>query len=399
MFTGRVAMTFGHDNLLRRSSLFKDEAGFQTETPGIYSSGLQNERSAAPHNERKYIPALDGIRAIAFLLVYVAHAGWDDRVPGGLGVSIFFFLSGYLITTLLRQESQRQDISLLRFYVRRARRLLPPLYILLVLDYWLTHLGVLPVIWPVTYSTGLAVVFYYYNYFNIFHQHQALPMGLGVAWSLIIEEHFYFVFPPIFRALVRSKLSQRRQANIFLIACLLALAWRFTVPFLFNSDKAFNWTYMATDSRFDTILWGCILAIAANPLFESDPQFNLINRHKKLFAFAGLGLLMFCLLYRNEYFRDTLRYTLVSLALYPIFFFCIKNPNTSVGRVLEWRPLREIGHLSYVMYLTHDSFVHSLDQYLHLSKVVNAVLAFVCTVLFAMLMRAAVEEPLRRRLG
>src|ERR1700688_5195959 len=79
-----------------------------------------------------HIPSLDGIRALAALMVFVAHAGLGDLVPGGFGVTIFFFLSGYLITTLLRIEhSEQGSISLGKFWLRRMLRILPPFYLVL----------------------------------------------------------------------------------------------------------------------------------------------------------------------------------------------------------------------------------------------------------------------------
>ena len=88
-----------------------------------------------------YIPSLDGLRAVAFLLVFVAHSGLDNVVPGGFGVTVFFFLSGYLITTILRIEAQKTGtISLGKFYLRRAFRILPPLYVTLALGYALAPL-------------------------------------------------------------------------------------------------------------------------------------------------------------------------------------------------------------------------------------------------------------------
>lgn len=80
-----------------------------------------------------HIPSLDGIRGLAALTVFVSHALWRDFVPGGFGVTVFFFLSGYLITTLLRMEHERHGrISFSRFYLRRVYRILPPMYIVLV---------------------------------------------------------------------------------------------------------------------------------------------------------------------------------------------------------------------------------------------------------------------------
>jgi peptidoglycan/LPS O-acetylase OafA/YrhL len=80
-----------------------------------------------------HIPSLDGIRAIAAFIVFLSHCGLEDLVPGGFGVTIFFFLSGFLITTLLREEyHKRGNISLKKFYLRRLYRIIPPLYIVLV---------------------------------------------------------------------------------------------------------------------------------------------------------------------------------------------------------------------------------------------------------------------------
>src|SRR5438132_14220471 len=81
-----------------------------------------------------YLPSLDGIRAAAVILVFVAHAGLKERIPGNFGVTVFFFLSGYLITTLLRIEHERTGgISLKMFYLRRTLRIFPPFYLVLLL--------------------------------------------------------------------------------------------------------------------------------------------------------------------------------------------------------------------------------------------------------------------------
>src|SRR5205823_2329618 len=85
-------------------------------------------------DEGFYIPSLDGIRAAAVMLVFVAHAGLNERVPGSFGVTAFFFLSGFLITTLLRMEFDRTGgVSLSAFYLRRSLRIFPPAYLVLFL--------------------------------------------------------------------------------------------------------------------------------------------------------------------------------------------------------------------------------------------------------------------------
>ena len=95
-----------------------------------------------PEKPALYIPGLDGIRALAFLIVFIAHSMPNRSLPGGFGVTIFFFLSGYLITTLLRSEAQRrQSIDLKNFYLRRVLRIFPPCYVTVVIVGSLAALG------------------------------------------------------------------------------------------------------------------------------------------------------------------------------------------------------------------------------------------------------------------
>src|SRR5687767_2974535 len=99
-----------------------------------------------PQRPVPHIPSLDGLRALSFLIVFWAHAGLPFvlKIPGGFGVTVFFFLSGFLITTLIRIESQSTGtVSIRNFYLRRALRILPPFYIVLALSVLLTQAGVL----------------------------------------------------------------------------------------------------------------------------------------------------------------------------------------------------------------------------------------------------------------
>src|SRR4051812_20527063 len=102
-----------------------------TAAPSARAGQISSPRGAAGAHASLYIPSLDGLRAISFAVVFLAHAGVPG-MPGGFGVTVFFFLSGYLITTLLRLEVERTGtVSLRRFYLRRALRILPPFYIVL----------------------------------------------------------------------------------------------------------------------------------------------------------------------------------------------------------------------------------------------------------------------------
>src|SRR6266496_4289878 len=199
------------------------------------------------------IPSLDGIRAVSFLIVFFAHTGLRQIIPGYLGLSIFFFLRGYLITTLLRIEFDRTGtISLKQFYLRRTLRIFPPLYLVLALACALPLLGfvrgsVLP-------GTVVAQAAHLTNYYIIHYGWwEGIAPGTWVYWSLAVEEHFYLFFPLLYLVLRRA-MPERKQALVLVGLCALILAWRCALVFLFDVSK--ERTYIATDTRVDAILTG-----------------------------------------------------------------------------------------------------------------------------------------------
>ena len=140
------------------------------------------ERSAARGTGP--IPSLDGVRALAVLLVFFAHSSLDKIVPGGLGVTIFFVLSGYLISTLMRIEYARSGkLDIRGFYLRRLLRLMPPLVIVVALAALASTLSLIQ--GQFTPSGLFAALFYLGNYHVIANDFHGLPGGLGVVWSLM----------------------------------------------------------------------------------------------------------------------------------------------------------------------------------------------------------------------
>lgn len=142
-------------------------------------------RAASPG---PYFPSLDGIRAVAFFIVFIAHSQLLNDFPGGFGVTIFFFLSGYLITSLLREEARKTaTISLKAFYLRRALRIFPPCYLTVILVSSLAAAGI--VYNRESYFSLVSAFLYFSNYWNTLGRGN-LPAGLGILWSLAVEEHY-----------------------------------------------------------------------------------------------------------------------------------------------------------------------------------------------------------------
>ena len=345
-----------------------------------------------------YIPSLDGIRAVSFTLVFFAHCGLDKFIPGGLGVTIFFFLSGYLITTLLRTEmDQHGRISIRDFYIRRVLRIFPPFYLTIFLGVLLHWTGVLQ--GPI----GSGVVFQMLHSANFWTIHRMLhvngnlygiPLGSNVMWSLAVEEHFYFVFPVLY-ILLRKRFSVRGQTIALCLICMLILAWRCELVYgmHYNKDR----TFYGTDTRADSILWGCIFAIACNPMLDTK---RVLGARLAMMFVAALGVMAFTLKYRNENFRETFRYTLHGLALFPIFTAAIIYHDSPLFSWLNLKPIRHLGLLSYSLYLVHFTVIYVVQAHLKASPIVQGIVAAVASFAVSSAYFRFVEKPcakLRKR--
>lgn len=341
------------------------------------------------------IPALDGIRALAVALVFFAHGGLDGLIPGGLGVTVFFVLSGYLITTLMRIEHGRcGSLSFRAFYLRRVLRLMPPLFIVVGLTWLLAALDVIE--GDFTLSGLLSVLFYFGNYHIIATDFGGIPSGVGVVWSLAVEEHYYLLYPPLALLLLRLR-RPRRAVAVLLALCVAVLLWRL---WLHGQGVPEHWPTMASDTRVDAILAGCVLALWHNPWLDPLPRQR--RGLEALVAVACIALLLATLLYRDEAFRLTLRYSLQSLAIAPLLWLAVARAQQRPYRWLNLRPMVWLGTVSYSVYLSHQIITLGIEYQLpQLGIVPTMILAVLLTGLFAELMRRAVEQPcarLRQRL-
>ncbi len=300
-----------------------------------------------------YLPALDGLRAVSILLVVVSHLGLDHVVPGAFGVTLFFFISGYLITRqLIGALALRGRIDLARFYLRRVLRLMPAASVF-VLAAGAAYLALGGHLSPAAWAAAL---FYGANYFDLWSgYHTTLPAvrhPFNILWSLAIEEHFYAVWP-----LALGVLWRRHAALWAVLAlCVAVLAWRFwLLDACFRPDASalcgppnpnplwrFNRLYLATDARLDSLGWGVALALLEQrgrlpPRWLAWPAAALLAA-----SFIGAGPLA----------RDVLRPSLQGVALLAGMPVVLAGQGMLV-RMLSAPACVFVGRLSYSLYLWH----------------------------------------------
>ena len=339
-----------------------------------------------------YIPSLDGMRAVAFLIVFLSHAGLEKMVPGGFGVTIFFFLSGYLITTLMRREFGKSGtIDFKQFYIRRMLRIWPSFYVVLGLGVILTFMGFLP--GHIQTMPLLSQALHVANYYSIYHGNDGMALGTGVYWSLAVEEHFYLIFPFLYLVLARLGVKPMGQVITFLLLSLAVLAWRYHLFVQLGVDE--HRTFYASDTRVDSILFGCILAVWGNPVL--DEQKGSERLWKWALFPAGLALIAATLLLRSPDFRETGRYTLQGIALIPVFVTAIRYPEWWPFKALNRHPLRFLGWISYPLYLVHFTVIQYFAKSTHpLPQLVQGVLSFVISLALAYGIYRLIEQPVAR---
>lgn len=344
-----------------------------------------------------YIPSLDGIRAAAVLLVFAAHAGLNERVPGNFGVTVFFFLSGFLITTLLRIEwSKSGRISLKDFYLRRVLRILPPMYVVLGVASALTAFGFLD--GHLDAGAVEAQVIHLSNYYIVANGWwDGRAPGTWIYWSLAVEEHFYLIFPLVYIALLR--VATRKQQMLALLAmCAVVLAWRFSLVYFLGAPK--DRLYVASDTRVDSILFGCALAVYANPVLDT------VRGGERLWKYAlvplGLVGLLVSFLARGFEFEQVFRYSLQGISLVPLFIVAIRYPDWTFCQVLNWRWVKFIGVLSYSFYLMHPTVLWAVNEWIPWHPVVQAATGLAVTLCLSTAMYMGIERPMatiRKRLS
>jgi peptidoglycan/LPS O-acetylase OafA/YrhL len=245
----------------------------------------------------------------------------------------------------------------------------------------------------------LSQVLHYYNYYGSFFGDSGIAPGTAVYWSLAVEEHFYCLFPFLYISLLKMRVSPQRQRLIIWGICLAILIWRCVLVFGMGANE--YRIYYLSDTRIDSILFGCALAVHGNPVL--DPPYGSDRLWKYFVVPAGITILLLSFLGRNPEYQNTLRFTIQGIALHGLFIAAIRFPDWGVFQILNWSWMRFIGLLSYSLYLVHYTVIKTVALYLpQISVVLQGAMSLLISFILAYAMYRYIELPfgkLRKQLS
>jgi peptidoglycan/LPS O-acetylase OafA/YrhL len=346
------------------------------------------------HFRLGFRPALDGLRALAITAIIATHCMFvwhpDDAgryLPGAfVSVDLFFAISGFLITSLLLTETNRKgSVSLGGFYKRRAMRLFPALFVMLIgqLIYTIVTGDAL---WYDVKGL-LLIAFYASNWAIVFHLPQ--PFGTGQTWSLAVEEQFYAIWPLLLIGI--TKIKVRRYAMIpFAILILIALTSR---EYLWHLGTiGWNGIYVQTETRLDVLMFGALLAYLLHTGWKPPSWAPRVGQ-------AALIFLTYCVwkTYLTESWLYHGGFTLIGFSVASVVFLALDN-TTRIGRILAWGPITAIGRRSYSLYVWHYLCLLAVARALPaVHPIERLVLALFFTALTAEISHQLVEKPFLAR--
>lgn len=352
--------------------------------------------------KRRYITGLDGIRAIAVIMVLAYHLKLALFKSGFLGVTVFFVLSGYLITGILISEVEEEGtIDLKNFWLRRIRRLVPA-----VMSMAVVIIFVSAVVNRIIFTKGckdfLASVLGFNNWWQIFNkvsyfEAAGVPSPFTHCWSLAIETQFYLIYPLFLLGiykLAKSRGEGRAKRGLLFagVTLLLALISVILMIALFNPQQDASRVYYGTDTRAFSLLFGALLAI----LWE----YRMVPRRLSASVNMVLGSVSFAVLlvmtiaingssnfwYRGGQFFGTI--------LTVLMVYAVSGRKTWLSRFLSNPVLKWIGDRSYSIYLWHYPIILLISKGIKASWWITLI-EIVLSVVLAELSYRFIETPIR----
>lgn len=336
-----------------------------------------------------YRPEVDGLRAIAVIPVILFHAGFEWFSGGFVGVDVFFVVSGYLITSIIYGEVKRGEFSIVKFYERRARRILPALFFVSIICLMFAWMWMLPREFAALSESLIAVNLFVSNiYFWQSLDYFAGPAELQAflhTWSLAVEEQFYLFFP-LFMLIVGG-LRRSWLLAIFGLGLLVSLS---LAEYASTHHPTANFYLLPT--RAWELLAGALIAIY---LHDRKEGFSPVVQH--LGGLTGLGLI----LYATFTFDSTTPFPSL-WAVVPVLgaalVILFSSSSDLAGRLLSWKPVVGIGLISYSAYLWHQPlFVFAKERSLEPVTDMTLLILSMASILLAWFSWRFVEQPFRQR--
>lgn len=333
-----------------------------------------------------YRKDIDGLRAIAVLLVVIYH-GKIPGIPGGfIGVDVFFAISGFLITSIIYPQILAQTFSFKDFYLRRARRLLPASVSMITLTTLAFALFYPPDLFATVIQSALSAALFVSNIFfwqtsGYFSSSVSLQPLLH-TWSLSVEEQFYFVFP--FLLIVISSVQSLRRYALHISGCACLVSLLLAIKYAPNPQSFIGFYVLPT--RFYEMGLGAILAVYTIK--------NGVTKNRLWLREIGL----LCILLAAFTYHSKMSFP----SYYPLLPVCgallmlaDRSQQGVLYRLLCWRPIVFIGLISYSLYLWHWPIWVGLTWFYDVSITIQA-LYIVCSLLFSIMSYYWVEQPLRQ---
>ena len=350
--------------------------------------------------DNKYVSYIDGFRGYAILLVILSHLHLAQMDVAFLGVTLFFYVSGLLITKLMIVEYNKiGTVKLGEFYIRRLLRLYPALLLMLLVSIIVLLLHHYTIIW----SDILAGLFYFTNYYLVYF-HPVLPdanylLVSKILWSLSVEEHFYMLFPLLFITFYSN--AHKRLFYIIFFLLFLFLGIRiFTFMTAPGGTTVFQLTYYTTHCRADSILYGCFSALLLYK-YQSKWYQRLLQSH--LVFLIAVALLAVTLIYNNLFFQSTIKYSLQGIAFAIIVpAFAVLHTKGFIHKLVDNKFMVFTGKLCYSLYLFHWVALKVGNLYFEKSSLEWYALTIVLTIGLSLGSYYLVEKPfvaLRRKFG